>query len=135
MLLEKEALLNTVNTVDIVTYLTIAGTNLEVIQPILRTFHKLLLSQTPTDRECREETESLALHEVLRTVIAGIELEEILVVITVSNTTYKSLITLCQIRIVTIVVLVVQKHTGYIMLSKTAGIVDLCLHIQFISCR
>ena len=101
----QEALLGTTYFINIITYLAVRSTKLQVVQPILCTFHEFFIGDTPAHRYGRKETETFTFHKVLGTVITGIELKQITVIITISNTTHDTLITFCQFSFVTVIIL------------------------------
>ena len=133
LLLIEEALAYTVHQVLVVTDLTIAGTNLQVVEPLLCRLHKLLVGESPTERESWEETKTLALTEVLRTIVTEVDLCQVAIIIAVGSTTYKTLVTTSQLSLIAVVVLVVEQHTCHIMLAKLASIVQLTLDVELVS--
>ena len=66
-------------------------------------------------------------------VVTGIELCQVTVIPCISDTTYQTLVTFCQIRLATVIVLHIQRHSSYIMLTELACIIHLRLHIEFIN--
>ncbi|MPM71932.1 hypothetical protein SDC9_118904 [bioreactor metagenome] len=87
----QKSLSRTVHRVDVITYLTVAGAYLQVIEPLSRTGHKFFIAYAPSERYSREKAKAFALKEVFRTVVTGIKLGQISVIVAVSNTSYQSL--------------------------------------------
>ena len=118
--------------VVVVTHLTVAAANLQVVEPFLGLLHELLVADYPAERHGGEEAEALAAGKVLGAVVAEVELSQVAVVESIGDTTYDTLIALGQVGLEPIVVLVVEHHGGDVVLAELAGIVQLILHVELV---
>ena len=129
----QETLFYAIHFVYIVTYFTIGCTDLQIVQPLLRSFHESFVADSPSYGERREETEASASHEVFRTVIAEVDFCQVTVVVAVCGTPYQSLVTFGKVCLITVVILVVQCHSGNVMFAEFSCPVQLEFHVKFIS--
>ena len=114
----------TARTADIViTHQTNARAQLQLTQHLTRRLHPVLLRHQPTYRSRREETETLPLGEVLRTVVAKVELEHIAAVVGVRCTTCDTLVAVWLRAAVVVRTQVIEQQGIHRMLIRKSLIV------------
>ena len=107
----------------VVTYQTVRCTQFEVVDPT-HVLHEFLLRDDPADRTCGEYAETVSACEVLRTVVADVEFEEVFVLVVVGRTSRKTHVTIGNLLADDLVLHVVEYHRRHVVVAELAGVVE-----------
>ena len=117
----------------VITDLSDRAANLEIRNNATDGLPEFLGRNNPTERSRREETETLALGKVLRSIVTHVEVNHILGLVVVGDASHHAHITTGDgiIHAARIVVLgfVIQNESADIMVAKLAGVVQTCFSI------
>ena len=120
----------TATTNIIITSLTDAGAELNLMEDGLHLLHERLLAQQPSNSYRWEETKALTLSKILRTIVTEVKLSHIAVIIGSRKTACYTLLSIVLNATIVVGLLVVEHHGVNICLTETMTIHQVCFKIH-----